>query len=172
MKCPTCELELLRGDYYGANVHECAGCQGALLVTTRSKWIERRVNKDLPELVRELANTTASDTRHAIRCPKCRAEMKKRPVKQLAIAIDDCRQCGMSWFDGGELASLQLLFEKDPQTIELNRMRERLNSMTEEERTEYEANVSRLKDLGSPLGQAARGAAFELLARYRWGSRL
>jgi Zn-finger nucleic acid-binding protein len=173
MQCPTCELELVRGKYAGANVRECTGCQGALLATTRAAKIERRVNKDVPELVKEVANTTASDTDHKIRCPSCRAEMEKRQIKQLGLSIDDCHQCGMSWFDGGELAALQLCFEKDPQTVELNRMRERLSSMTEEERLEYEANISKLKDLGSSLGQAIRGATFDLTSSYYgiWMSR-
>ena len=80
--------------------------------------------------------------------------------------VDDCPQCEMSWFDGGELAALQLLFEIKPQTVELNAMRDRLKNMTEDERKEYEANIAKLQDLGSPMGQAIRGASFELAIKY------
>ncbi len=170
MKCPICKLDLVRGKYIGATVHECMGCQGALLVTARADRIERRVNKNVAQLVREIATTTAGDTQETVRCPRCRAEMAKRPIRQLGLSVDDCQQCGMSWFDGGELAALQLLFESKPQTVELNRMRERLEQMTEEERLEYEANIRRLTDLGSPVGQAFREAAFELSVRFRWMS--
>jgi len=166
MKCPVDDNNLVRGKYAGANVHECGQCNGALLTTVRAGKIERRINKNTERLVEELSESDAADTQEAVRCPKCRAEMKKRFVKQIDISIDDCRQCGMSWFDGGELAALQLAFESDPQTVELNQMRKRLNSMTDVERAEYETNINKLQDLGSPLGQAVRGATFQLTARY------
>ncbi len=168
MKCPTCHVPLVREKYAGANVQDCPQCSGALLDTRRAEKIKRRVNKDLAQLTKEINETSSEDTKQEIRCPRCRAKMRKREIKQLQLFVDDCHQCDLSWFDGGELAALQLEFENDPQTVELNRMRKRLKEMTDEERAEYEANIAKLKDLGSPLGQAIRGATFQMARRRGW----
>ena len=168
MNCPTCKLNLVRGKYAGANVRECPECNGALLATSRAHKIERRIDKDIDQLMQEVTDSNATDTAELIRCPSCQSKMRKRLVKQLELFVDDCGQCGMSWFDGGELATLQLAFETDSQTVELNSMRDRLKNMTDEERQEYEANIAKLKDLGSPIGQAIRGATFDLTLRRYW----
>ncbi len=168
MKCPVCDCDLNRGKYAGANVMECADCRGALVATSRAAKIERRINKDLQQLAREHAANKTDDTRVAIRCPNCRSKMEKRAVEELSLQIDDCRNCGRSWFDGGELAALQLLFEQDPQTQELNQMRARLEAMSPAEREEYESRISKLRDDGSSFSQAVRGATFELSMRYYW----
>ena len=139
-----------------------------LLATSRAEKIERRVNKDTAQLNQELMESSGNDHRDSMKCPSCRAEMRKRRASQLDFFVDDCRQCGMSWFDGGELAALQLSFENDHQVVELNRMRERLKNMTDDERSEYEASIARLKDLGSPMEQAILSATFELTVYYYW----
>ena len=166
MNCPACQNELVRGKYAGANVRECTECGGALLATSRARKIERRVNKDIDQLKQELESSQPDDIQDSIRCPSCRARMRKRLIRMFDFFVDDCSQCEMSWFDGGELAALQLLFEVKPQTVELNAMRDRLKNMTEDERKEYEANIAKLQDLGSPMGQAIRGASFELAIKY------
>lgn len=137
----------------------------------RASLIERRVNKNQESLESELQGVSEADTATEIRCPDCRDKMEKVLVEELGFYVDECDQCGMAWFDSGELARLQLAFETKPQTIELNEMRERLKNMSEEERKEYEKRISELPDLGSPMEQAICEATFELAVRFYWSSR-
>ena len=64
-----------------------------------------------------------------------------------------------------------MAFEARAQTSELNGFRDRLENMTDEERSEYEQRIARLRDLGTPMEQAVRGAVFELAYRYYWWNR-
>lgn len=142
-----------------------------LLATSRAEKIKRRVNKDVERLEKELESVAVKDGIEEIRCPACRDKMDKRLVKKLGIHIDDCNQCDMTWFDPGELATLQLAFEERPQTAELNKFRDRLKNMTDAERMEYEQRIAQLRDLGSPMEQAIRGATAELSYHYFRSSR-
>lgn len=170
MNCPHCKHPLQRTKYANANVRECPTCKGMLLASTRAEKIKRRVNKDVKELMKEVMAVEPKDGLEEIRCPACRDKMDKRLVKKLGIHVDDCDQCGMAWFDPGELAEVQLAFEARSQTAELNEFRDRLENMTDEERAEYEQRIAMLRDLGTPMEQAVRGAVFELAYKYYWYS--
>ena len=171
MNCPHCKEALKRTKYANANVRECPNCKGMLLATSRAEKIKRRVNKDVEQLMKEVTTIEPNDGMEEIRCPACRDKMDKQLVKHLGIHVDDCNQCGMTWFDPGELAEVQLAFEARAQTSELNGFRDRLENMTDEERSEYEQRIARLRDLVTPMEQAVRGAVFELAYRYYWWSR-
>ncbi len=168
MKCPKCETSLVRSRYAGANVRECESCSGMLLCRNRATKIERRVNKDIQQLVEETETVASSDTLEKVRCPACRNRMDKSLIEKIGIHIDECRNCDNAWFDGGELALLQLAYENRDQTVELNQMRDRLKNMSAAERAEYEERIANLVDLGSPMEQAIRGATLELSERYWW----
>lgn len=169
MNCPRCDNQKLqRTKYIDANVRECSSCGGLLLKTSRATKIERRIDKNHDALHEEIAKSTQDDSIAKMRCPSCRDIMQKRSIRRLDFLVDDCESCGMSWFDGGELAAIQLNFEQKAQTVELNAMRDRLRSMTDSERAEYEQNLANLKDLGSSFSQACRGATIELLSRRHW----
>ena len=135
-----------------------------MLKTTRAENIKRRIDKDIAALVTEVERSTDSDTLDEIRCPGCRVPMKKSLNQELGIQLDECKSCGISWFDAGELAKLQLEFESRSQTVELNSMRERLATMDEAERNAYEQRIANLVDLGTPMEQAIREATIELNA--------
>jgi Zn-finger nucleic acid-binding protein len=92
--------------------------------------------------------------------------MKKSVPEDLGFHVDECMNCDATWFDGGELAKVQLAFETKSQTQQVNRMRDRLNSMTPAERAAYEKRIENLVDLGSPMGQAVTEATFELTWNY------
>ena len=171
MNCPHCKTGLMRTKYASANVRECPECKGTLLATSRAEKIKRRVNKDVERLEKEVESVSVKDGLEEIRCPACRDKMNKRLVKKLGIHIDDCKQCDTTWFDPGELAALQLAFEQRPQTAESNKFRDRLENMTEAERAEYEQRIAKLRDLGTPMEQALRGAAVELSYQYIMRSR-
>ena len=162
MICPVCEQKLIQAKYADANVRECPKCQGVVLNKSRAEKISRRIDKDIPALFEEIEQATQPDTLHGIRCPGCRVPMKKTHHQTLGIQLDECKSCGISWFDAGELAKLQLEFESREQTVELNSMRERLANMGETERKRYEQRIANLVDLGTPMEQAIREATIEL----------
>ena len=172
MNCPSCDNTLTRTTYSGANVRQCENCDGILLPKRRAESIQRKIDKDTKRLVAEIVAARHSDLTSDIRCPQCRNKMTKISVQELGFSVDECDNCGMAWFDAGELAQLQLAFESRPQTAELNAMRERLENMTDRERAEYERRIAELPDLGSPMLQAMTAAAFEIskiTASYRPG---
>jgi Zn-finger nucleic acid-binding protein len=139
-----------------------------LIKHDRARRLEKRVNKNVPDLIKEAEISESDDLTEVIRCPACRNRMDKTLIEELEFHVDSCDNCDMAWFDGGELAQLQLAFENKPQTVELNRMRKRLKEMTDEERAEYEERIANLRDLGSPMEQAIAGATAELAIFYWW----
>jgi len=171
MQCPQCDSKLVRSKYQGSNIRQCPNCNGMLLDSDRAEKIQKRVNKDVERLVKESELSDAKDTPDKIRCPACRDRMDKNLIEDLDFHVDECGNCDKVWFDGGELAQLQLAFENKPQREEVNRMRERIQNMTDEERAEYEARIANLKDLGTPIEQAVLGATGELAYRYWWRGR-
>ena len=169
MKCPHCkDTALVRAKYANANIRKCHDCKGVLLATSRAEKIKRRVNKDIQQLEKELESATAKDGVDEIRCPACHCPMDKKRFDKIGFNVDECRQCGMAWFDAGELAAIQLSFEDRPQTAELNKFRNRLQNMTDQERTEYEQRIAELRDLGTPMEQATLEATAELTFLYYW----
>ena len=166
MKCRNCTAALKRIKYAGANVHECPNCFGHLVEKRSIARIEKRIDKDIDELKDEVLDSSGVDLAEKIRCPRCRNKMRKETVRKPGFQIDECDNCDFVWFDGGELASLQLVYESKGQTQELNGMRERLESMTAAQRKAYEDRIANLVDLGSPMEQAIREATFELTMEY------
>jgi len=166
MKCPTCDTRLNKTVYAKANVEQCPQCFGLLLSNYRAKTIQKRVDKDIDQLIEEARNAPQHDTLAKLRCPKCRTQMTKSPDKELGFMLDECERCELTWFDPRELALLQLVYESSPQRVELNAFRERLKNMIPAERAEYEKRISELTDLGGPIQQAFSEAGSELWLRY------
>jgi len=166
MKCPSCDVPLNRASYAKANLERCLKCFGLLLSSYRAKTIQQRVDKDLDRLIEEARAAPQHDTVARIRCPQCRSPMSKSTDKEFGFLIDECERCDLTWFDPRELALVQLVYESNPQRVEMNAFRERLKNMTAEERAEYEKRISKLKDLGGPLQQAFSEAGRELWFRY------
>lgn len=152
MNCPKCEHLLARVRYAGVNVLQCDQCGGHLVENHRVKTIERRVDKDLNALMAEIVAVEGLDTAHKVRCPRCRARMVKKEIRaQRKFRIDECRNCDLVWLDGGELAEIQFAFGTKEQTAEVNRMRERLATMSEAEKNEYEARIANLIEIGTEM---------------------
>lgn len=168
MNCPRCDQTLNRAKYAGANTFACNQCRGHLIAQTRVRAIESRINKDLDGLQNEVVAAGEFDLQGKVKCPKCRGQMRKTKARKLEFTIDECTNCDFTWLDGGELAKIQLAFEAKDQTQELNRMRDRLNNMSDEERAEYQADIDRLVDLGSSLEQAISGAAIHYTNRQHY----
>lgn len=171
MNCPICDIRLNKAVYAKANVEQCPQCFGLLLSSYRAKTIQRRVDKDIAQLIEEARTAPQQDTLAKIRCPKCRTPMTKSRDKELGFQIDECERCELSWFDPRELALWQLVYESSPQRVEMNAFRERLKNMTPAERAEYEKRISELRDLGTPMQQALSEASSDLLISYILGYR-
>ncbi|MFK7770280.1 MAG: zf-TFIIB domain-containing protein [Mariniblastus sp.] len=168
MKCPKCCETIRRSKYAGSSVFECSTCYGHLVEHRRVGKIEKRINKDIAELKDEILDSEGSDLVEKIRCPRCRNRMKKQVIKKLGFHLDECSNCDSVWFDGGELAKLQLAFEGKSQTQEINKMRERLENLTEAQKKVYEDRIANLDDKGSQMSQVVTGATAELAFQFYW----
>ena len=169
MDCPKCVNKLKPIQYSGVRIFSCSECSGHLVENGRVKKIEKRINKDPKALVREIVQNEKPDTIEVIRCPRCRNRMDKQEVNAgRTFQKDSCRNCDAVWLDGGELAEIQLAYESNEQTQEIQQMRERLENMTAQEKADYEANIAALVDMGSPLEAATQQATNELIAFYFW----
>ena len=152
MYCPKCTSALSRVRYAKVNVLQCGQCFGHLVEKHRVRTIERKIDKDLTALVAEIDIANGSDTVQSVRCPRCRNRMTKKKIRaQINFAVDECSNCEFVWLDGGELAEIQLAFGTKEQTAEVNRMRDRLASMTVEEKNEYETRIANLIERGTEI---------------------
>ncbi len=168
--CPVCGIELTRTKYEGFPVWECAKCCGRLAARSRVKAIERTRRKGREELVREAVGEKGADTTHELRCPKCHGPMRREPLhRYLDVRVDVCRSCDVIWFDGGELALLQLAYEATPGALRDAEFRERIETMSPERRARFEDNLRRLEAGPSDLGDAFAAGVVEgvLCAHHR-----
>jgi len=101
LRCPTCHIPLCRLRHEGTWVHMCPDCRGTL-VQDESFQVLRHHHEG------EAADTTAdslSDRLTTVPCPRCGIAMAKVVAADEVspFHVDFCRQCGMFWFDRGEL---------------------------------------------------------------------
>ena len=155
MDCPTCGQPLTRTTYEDVQVMQCETCFGYLVARNRLRLIKSS-RQMTPDALRDEAHTEqAEDTAEQIRCPKCRVNrMRKERVRVTAdesFFLDVCRECNQVWFDGGELAKLQMEFEQSAKAVEEFAMKERLESRTEEQRAEFKERVAQLSESQSGL---------------------
>lgn len=169
MNCPNCNHPLVRIRYAEVNVFQCNQCRGHLVENHRVKTIERKRDKDIAALAGEIGASDGADTIHKIRCPRCRNRMDKKLVKaSRKFSVDECRNCDYVWLDGGELAAIQVAFSAREQTVEINRMRKRLASMTEAQRNEYETRIANLIERGTEM-ELMNAVAEEMVCQYYLG---
>ncbi len=121
MKCPV-DGSGLQSMTYEADivVERCAACGGTWLDAGELERIEETREKDHreelsaipPDIVRsmEMARQQAAPDRA---CPKCARVMERREYGYCSrILIDTCPSCRGVWLDKGELAALEVFFEK------------------------------------------------------------
>lgn len=92
----------------------------------------------------EVQGEIQPDNTKQLRCPRCRRPMNKEHLPKHEFHLDHCGECDLVWFDGGELALVQLVFENSPQGREAVELRQRLGEMTAERRAEFEKNLAAL----------------------------
>ena len=149
MNCPVCKkVQLVRTKYEDTPVRKCTQCSGYLVQRKRVGAIKNSRQKSDEDFLTEIASSADSDTQKSIHCPGCLSRMskKKESVGSERYWLDECLKCDWAWFDAGELAKLQLHYESSEQALELFRFQDRLESMTEDERKEYEARIAALPD--------------------------
>jgi Zn-finger nucleic acid-binding protein len=120
---PTCVTPLTRIQYEGFPVFKCMTCYGILVEDNKVKQIERKMALQDDDLVKEATDEAHYDNPDKIKCPRCKLTMDKRSafdgvpgtLRSQDIPdfdIDCCMSCKLTWFDGGELARLQLSYER------------------------------------------------------------
>ena len=158
MSSNTCGEPLKRTTYEDVQVMQCETCFGYLVARNRLTLIKGSRQMTPDALRDEARNEKAEDTAEQIRCPKCRVNrMRKERVRVTAdesFFLDVCRECNQVWFDGGELAKLQMEFEQSAKAVEEFALKERLESRTDRERAEFEERVAQLPDSPSALRAA------------------
>lgn len=169
MNCPSCAATLVRVTYEGLPVFRCEHCYGYLVGRGRTEGIKRSREKSVEQLKSEALCEGQSDTQERIRCPRCRGRMNKELLKEPAsFHIDTCPSCEFIWFDGGELARLQLAHEIRPQAEEAAELQRRHREMSPEQRAEFERNLAKLPQPESPLSAGFREAVIKAVLRSGW----
>lgn len=160
MKCPACDVELNRVTYEDNPVFHCSQCAGHLLKRIQVSAIKSMREQSSAILEQEAAKHRSGDAETPIQCPKCRSTTMKKekiPLSRLGdepFFIDVCRKCHMVWFNGGELAKLQLEYELSDQANEELEHQLRVAQRTDEEQQEFEEDLARLPQQASPFARA------------------
>jgi Zn-finger nucleic acid-binding protein len=145
MKCPLCQTPLTRIEYESFNLHRCSDCHGHLVSQQRVDAIERRRDKSVEELKEDVEAHLQIDCEGKLRCPRCRAAMRKQMERGGLFKLDTCDACKLVWFDGGELAMLQLRYQDSDQGREQVELQRRLAAMTPEQKAEFEKNLAQMQ---------------------------
>jgi len=150
-RCPVCDVEFQRLEYEGFPVLRCHACLGYLISRNRMESVRRVQATSVSQLQDEALAEKRDDTNDPLKCPRCRGAMRKEFIEEPAsFFIDTCRACELVWFDGGELARLQLSYEISPKGREAAEYQRRMREMTVEQREQFERNLALL-----PKGDAS-----------------
>jgi len=145
VQCPVCSAELNRVTYEDQRVFQCPECNGYLAAERKVGRMKRLRGRSTEALQAEAAQEQRGDSAALLRCPKCRArKMAKQKIAFASSAggsftVDTCRACSVVWFDGGELARLQLDYESRPKARDELDSEKRSEARTAEEREKFEA---------------------------------
>ena len=129
-----------------------------LIPMNRLKAIERRNTLTLEQLAEEIEKI-GKESQQSLRCSQCLSVMEKRErnVGPLVFNTDTCSRCDLVWFDKGEIAVWQVMYETSAKGAEANRFRRRLKEMSDEEKEAFEQRLKRLpkrylaKEIGGAL---------------------
>lgn len=142
--CPNCGGRLARANYEYVPIFRCEACSGCLVAQERIAGIQRQQRTPTHELLREIEFHGQPDSSERLRCPRCRAMMNKQIARGCGFHLDHCRHCRLTWFDGGELAQIQLAYEQSATGRDREEMRRRLAEMSPERRAELQRHLEKL----------------------------
>jgi len=99
-----------------------------------------------------------ADSTGLIRCPRCRVQrMNKEKIQfdqrpEESFQLDVCRKCQMIWFDGGELAKLQLDYESSIKAIDQMERQQLARSLSEDRKEQLEERIAAMPMASNALG--------------------
>jgi len=125
--CPVCRQWLVVEDYEGLIILRCAFCNGILIENDKLPRIFTRKEKSFTESVSRTAELLRQDQKqkrkgfnilieaaHPFPCPRCGKPMTRKFFSYAYhVEVDECRHCGVTWFDPDELEILQCLIESE-----------------------------------------------------------
>ena len=158
MKCPNCDIQLHHTQYEKYPVFQCPKCAGYLVAKKRLSVIKGSRERSTVELETEAQQERQPDQQERLRCPKCLAnKMSKEKIlfdehPEESFTIDVCRQCSVIWFDGGELARLQLDYEASLKAIDELEFQQQWEDKTEVEKEQVQEQFAALPADRSGLG--------------------
>lgn len=166
MECPVCGSELERTTYESLGVMRCGNCHGYLIDRNRATGVRNRREKTVQELMVEAKLEMQPDSEEALRCPRCRRKMKKIKTRWTSgFVLDDCDACSLLWFDGGELALMQLQYEGSDAGQDRANRQQRLKNLSPEEKAELQR---RIDDLPPPENVVNWLFELEESRRHHW----
>ena len=156
MKCPICHDELQRTEYEGAVVFQCKTCSGYMVDQQRVSLIKTSIGKNRQQLQEEASAQSPRNPNEPVRCPRCHSKMQAKKVNvdlgtSDHVLLDECGLCHAMWFDPGELAKMQLDYERSSQAIEQFRQQALASSRTDQQREEAQAAIHDLPDDSSVI---------------------
>ncbi len=101
--CPACGGELKPsqpGEGVGRESYTCAKCQGVSVSGDTTRKLLSELGFDVKQFVQTLEKAKRSSTR-PLACPRCGKVCVAIDAK--GVELDVCKECGGTWFDGGEL---------------------------------------------------------------------
>lgn len=151
-KCPVDFTPLSREKYEHTPIWTCSECMGSLISKNKLESIKRKQNTTKEELQKSVDHSQCQDTEKDLRCPDCKATMKKVSAfektlpgfrgEQEGFMIDVCSSCHQIWLDGGELLRLELDYQQSAKGKEFARTYKNYQVLTKEEKAEYIKNVA------------------------------
>jgi Zn-finger nucleic acid-binding protein len=173
MNCPRCLQTLDRCRYEGLPVFVCRACDGYLIRTHHVGSIKARRDKSTDELEDEAVGVAPQRFSDGLTCPRCLREMRPEPAPgPIDFHLDECRSCDIVWFDGGELARVQIHYEGSAGGRDMAELRERFHNMPAERRAEFERNLAALPpgdaSLTSPFGEGLLESLRLFSGRWSW----
>lgn len=123
MDCPIDGIRMRKRAYEGSiEVDACTTCDGIWLDKGELEQIQKTVERDYHDELGELpkyagkayALARGAHEERALRCPSCDDEelVEKEHGYCSQIMVDVCPGCGGVWLDAGELAALEVFFER------------------------------------------------------------
>lgn len=173
-RCPVCDQPLEPIDYEGFRVMHCTSCHGHLVPVQRYESIKRTPGKSWNELEQEAEGQFGGRPEQTLTCPRCRGSMRSQltTVGTFELQTDLCRECALVWFDGGELALLQLAYQTTDRFATAQEYRCRMEALeaSPERKARFSRAVDRLPEEPEPVTAAlteAFGNCFRALLRSR-----
>jgi uncharacterized protein len=122
MKCPHDGAELA-GLTYEADIEvdRCPDCRGMWLDKGELEAIQQTVERSYADEIKKIPDTALTQYKAArsarsldsLKCPKCSEELHTREHGYCSqIYVDVCPACEGLWLDDGELAALEIFFER------------------------------------------------------------